>query len=129
MNNVKISDNIILNLSFNFSLDIIAFSEILEEQKKYVVARQLLRSGTSIGANIKEAQSAESNVDFIHKLKIADKEADETGYWLLLCKHAPTYPTSLELLERHTELKKILGKIIANSKGRSSGEGHRHIHG
>ena len=66
MNKVKISDNLILNLSFNFSLDIIAFSELLEEKKKYVVARQLLRSGTSIGANIKEAQSSESKADFIH---------------------------------------------------------------
>ena len=119
MNNVKISDNVILNLSFNFSLDIITFSELLEESKKYVVARQLLRSGTSIGANIKEAQSAESKADFIHKLKIASKEADETEYWLQLCQHASTYPPSPELLLRLLEIKKIIGKIIFTSKSQN----------
>ena len=119
MNNVKISDNVILNLSFNFSLDIIAFSELLEERKKYVVARQLLKSGTSIGANIKEAQSAESKADFIHKIKIASKEADETEYWLLLCQHASTYPPGTELLERLLEIKKITGKIIFTSKSQN----------
>jgi four helix bundle protein len=129
MNNVKISDNAILNLSFNFSLDIIAFTELLEERKKFVVAKQLLRSGTSIGANVKEAQCAESNADFIHKMKIADKEADETGYWLLLCDHAPSYPSSKELLERHQAIKRLLGKIIATTKGRNPGEGKHHIHG
>ena len=59
--------------------------ESLEEQRKYVIARQLLRSGTSIGANVHEAQNAESKSDFIHKFKIAAKEVEETKYWLLLC--------------------------------------------
>jgi four helix bundle protein len=69
--------NEILELSFEFAVDIIAFSELLEAQRKYVLARQILKSGTSIGANIREAQNGESKADFVHKLKIAAKEADE----------------------------------------------------
>ena len=77
-------ENVILDLSFKFALDIIRFTEDLETLRKYNLANQLFRSGTSIGANIREAQSAESKADFIHKVKIADKEANETEYWLLL---------------------------------------------
>ena len=62
-------DNLILNLTFQFTIDLIAFVEILEEKWKYVVAKQLLRCGSSVGANVKEAQNAESKADFIHKLK------------------------------------------------------------
>lgn len=58
---------------------------------KNVIANQLLKSGTSIGANIFEAQSSESRADFIHKMKIADKEAKETEYWLLLCENSENY--------------------------------------
>lgn len=63
-------DNIIVNKSFQFSVKIVQFCELLEENKKYVIARQLLKSGTSIGANIREAQNSESKADFIHKLKL-----------------------------------------------------------
>ncbi|HLO56499.1 MAG TPA: four helix bundle protein, partial [Saprospiraceae bacterium] len=85
-------ENAILDLSFKFALEIIKFTENLEALKKYNLANQLFRSGTSIGANIREAQSAESKADFIHKVKIADKEAQETEYWLLLCQHSDNYP-------------------------------------
>lgn len=78
--------NEILELSIEFSLRIIAYTEILESNRKFVVAKQLMKSGTSIGANIFEAQSAESRADFIHKFKIADKEAKETEYWLIYAK-------------------------------------------
>lgn len=64
---MKHSDNLIVRLSFEFSLDVIEFCELLEEKRKYVLANQLLKSGTSIGANIKEAQNAESKADFVHK--------------------------------------------------------------
>lgn len=87
--NLKMRDdkkNIIVDLTFKFSIEIIAYCEKLEGDKKFVVARQLLKSGTSIGANAREAQNAESKLDFIHKFKIAAKEADETEYWPLLCK-------------------------------------------
>ena len=70
-------DNLIVQLTLEFSLKIIEYSEELEELKKYVIARQLLKSGTSIGANVREAQNAESKANFVHKMKIAAKEADE----------------------------------------------------
>lgn len=76
----------------------------------------MLRSGTSIGANVREAQNAESKVDFIHKMKIAAKEADETAYWLELCKLSPTYPYNESLYEKLLEINKILSKIISSSK-------------
>ena len=75
-----IDNNPLLKLSIDFSLKIIAYCEKLEADKKYVVARQLLKSGTSIGANSMEAQNPESKADFIHKLAIAQKECDETIY-------------------------------------------------
>ncbi|MFV8368744.1 four helix bundle protein [Flavobacterium sp. LB2R40] len=85
-------ENIVVTKSIDFALGIIAFCEILENKHKYIVANQLLKSGTSIGANIHEAQNAESRADFIHKIKIAAKELEETKYWLLLCEKASSYP-------------------------------------
>lgn len=109
-------ENLIVKLTFEFALDIIEFSEELEEKRKFVIARQILKSGTSIGANVREAQNAESKNDFIHKLKIAAKEADETEYFLLLCKFSKTYPFNEALLEKLSVIIKILSKIIASSK-------------
>ena len=63
-------ENRILNLSFEFAHGVIQYCDLLETEKKYVLARQLLRSGTSIGANVREAQNAESKADFIHKMKL-----------------------------------------------------------
>lgn len=109
-------ENEIVEVSFEFALKIVAFCEILEEKRKYVIARQLLKSGTSIGANIREAQNAESKADFIHKLKIAAKEADETEYWLLLCKKAKNYPYDPELETGLLSILKLLGKILGTLK-------------
>lgn len=95
---------------------IISYCEALEALKKFVVARQLLRSGTSIGANVREAQNAESKADFVHKLKIAAKEADETEYWLMLCKHAEYYPYKEELETKLLSIRKLLSKIIGTLK-------------
>lgn len=108
--------NEILELSFEFAVEIIAFSEKLEEQKKYVIARQLLKSGTSIGANVREAQNCESKADFVHKLKIAAKEAEETEYWLLLCKRSPNYPYDNTLITKLISIKKLLSSIISKTK-------------
>ncbi|HVG16192.1 MAG TPA: four helix bundle protein [Chitinophagaceae bacterium] len=105
-----------LKLSFEFALQIIAYTELLESQRKYNMANQLFRSGTSIHANIREAQNAESKADFIHKMKIACKEADESEGWLSLCKHAPSYPDSDGCSEKLTSIKKLLNKIIGTSK-------------
>lgn len=109
-------DNIIVSKSFDFALQIIEFAELLESKRKFVLANQILKSGTSIGANIREAQNAESKADFIHKMKIAAKEADETEYWLLLCQHAKNYPFDEIIMENLKEIFKILNKIIASSK-------------
>lgn len=75
-----------------------------------------MRCGTSIGANVHEAQNPESRADFIHKLKIAAKEADETEYWLLLCKFAESYPFQEEILENLQDIKRIINKIINTAK-------------
>lgn len=109
-------ENAVLNITFEFALQVIVYCERLEADKKFVISRQLLKSGTSIGANVREAQSAESKIDFIHKLKIADKEADETEYWLLLCKQSKSYPSPDTLLEKIISIKKLLSKIISSSK-------------
>jgi four helix bundle protein len=108
--------NIIVDKSFQFALNIVEYCELLEEKRKFVVARQLFKSGTSIGANIREAQNAESKTDFIHKMKIAAKEADETEYWLLICKNSSNYHNCETLLTDLLELIKIISKIISTSK-------------
>ena len=110
-------ENLIVNKTFNFALEAIDFSERLRSLHKYEMASQLFKSGTSIGANTWEAQNAESNADFIHKFKIAAKEADETNYWLKLCKASPHYPDPvLELLTELNSIIRIILKIISSSK-------------
>lgn len=108
--------NPIVDLTLEFALEIVAFAEVLEDCKKYVIARQLLKSGTSIGANVREAQNAESKTDFIHKLKISLKEADETEYWLIICRMSENYPNPEKLEEKLTSIIKMLSKIISTSK-------------
>ncbi len=86
MNNVG-KENVIVSKSFSFALEIIKVYKFLcSNSKEYILSKQLLRSGTSIGANINEAVASESKRDFIHKLSIALKEARETTYWLHLLK-------------------------------------------
>jgi four helix bundle protein len=109
-------ENPIVDKSFQFALEIVKFCDLLYEKRKFVIAQQLLKSGTSIGANIREAQNAESKADFIHKMKIAAKEADETVYWLLICKDSDSYPADQGLIEKVNELLRILSKIISSSK-------------
>lgn len=70
--------------SFEFALEIVALYKFLTDRKEYVLAKQVLRSGTSIGANVQEAQAAQSRPDFLAKMSIASKEARETSYWLRL---------------------------------------------
>jgi four helix bundle protein len=109
-------ENIIVRLSFEFALEIIEYAELLEEKRKYIIDNQVLKSGTPIGANIREAQNAESKTDFIHEFKIATKEANETQYWLSLCKFAKNYPHSEILLNKLREMKKTISKIIITSR-------------
>lgn len=112
--------NLIVDLSFEFALATIRYAENLDNNRKYIISKQLLRSGTSIGANIREAQNSESKNDFIHKMKIAAKEAEETEYWLLLCKASENYPNCEELLNKCTSIIKVLSKIISSSKSKGS---------
>lgn len=109
-------ENLIVAKTINFSLGIIKFCELLEEGKKFVVARQLLRSGTAIGANVFEAQNAESKADFIHKMKIAAKEASESLYWMILCERSASYTFDENLKNELDQIILILSKIIATSK-------------
>ena len=113
---IKLTGNKIIDLTFAFSLKIISFSEKLEEKRKFSIANQLLRSGTSVGANTREAQNCESKADFIHKFKIAAKEAEETEYWLLLCQYSDNYPFEPELLESIKEIQRIINSIINSAK-------------
>ncbi len=110
----------IVDLTFDFSKAIINYSEKLETVRKFNLSNQLFRSGTAIGANVREAQNAESKSDFIHKMKVAAKEADETEYWLMLCSAAENYPECGELLKNIETIQKVLSKIIATSKASSN---------
>lgn len=112
----KYKNNLILLKSFEFAKKVVQYTEKLEEDRKYVIANQLLKSGTSIGANIKEAQKSESKADFIHKMKIAMKEADETEFWLFLCNELENYPNTEELLTEVFDILKITNKIISTTK-------------
>ena len=113
------SENLIQSKSFMFAVRVVNLYKVLtSERKEFVLSKQLLRAGTSIGANVREAQNGESKADFIHKLGIAQKEADETLYWLELLK-ATDYLKSNEFDSMHhdgTELLKIIRTIILNTK-------------
>ena len=108
--------NVIVDKSFQFAIRIVEFCELLETKRKFVISHQLLKSGTSIGANVREGQNAESKADFIHKMKIAMKESEETEYWLMLCKYSKSYPFDDSLLDENKEILKILNSIISTTK-------------
>lgn len=107
--------------SFSFAVRIVKLGRYLNEQKKeFILSKQILRSGTSIGANIAEAQQAQSNADFISKMNIALKEAAETKYWIKLLE-ATGYLSNTEtksILAECIELERILYSIIRTSKSK-----------
>jgi len=113
---IKMKENIILKKTIAFALHIIDYTEGLQETKKFIISNQLLKSGTSIGANVHEAQNAESKIDFIHKFKIAAKEIEETKYWLTLCQESNHYPNCTELINELHEIDKIITTILSTSK-------------
>ncbi|MGJ8683918.1 MAG: four helix bundle protein [Nonlabens sp.] len=111
--------NVIVEKSTEFALEIISFTTNLKKEKHFEISSQLFRSGTSIGANVNESQNAESRKDFVHKLKIAAKEASETRYWLYLCtKSDSLISPKPELLEQLETIEKLLSRIIATTKSR-----------
>jgi four helix bundle protein len=100
--------------SFQFALKIVKLYSFLTEQKReYVMSKQLLRSGTSIGANIREAQNAQSKADFIHKFSISQKECDETLYWIELL-HQSGFLEKKEFATIHNEASELL-KMLRSS--------------
>lgn len=109
-------ENLIVDLTFQFSIKIIEYCDKLDEARKFALSKQLIRCGTAIGANVREAQNAESKADFIHKFKIAGKEADEAQYWILLCKASKNYPQPDELEQEIETIIKIISKIVSSSK-------------
>ncbi len=106
--------SVLKDKSFAFALRCINLYKYLAETKKeFVLSKQLLRSGTSVGANIREAQSAESNADFIHKFGMAQKECDETIYWLELL-FASKYISQEEFSSIHPEAEELM-KMLRSS--------------
>ncbi len=114
-------DNIIKSKSFLFAIRIIKLYKYLSEEKReFVLSKQMLRSGTAIGALIRESEHAESKADFIHKLSISLKEANETEYWLMLLKET-NYISQKEFDSINSdviELLKLLISIIKTSKNK-----------
>ena len=109
-------ENVIVRKSFAFSVRIVNLHRYLSQQKKeYVISKQIYRSGTSIGANIAEAQRAQSTADFVAKMKIALKEANETQYWLQLL-YETNYITEKEFNSVHGDLVEILKILTAICK-------------
>ena len=112
-----IKENKIVELTFNFSLQIIALYKILWQQHEFIISKQLLRSATSIGANVEEGNAAQTKRDFIMKMSIASKEARETKYWLRLLDKSQLvindYSTPLSSIEH---IINILTKIVKTSQ-------------
>jgi four helix bundle protein len=112
-------NNIIKDKSFSFAVKgVKLYKSLIKDHNEYVLSKQILKSSTSIGANIREAQNAESKADFIHKLAIAQKECDESMYWLELLKETDYINKSTfnELSSDAIELLKIIRSIIITTK-------------
>lgn len=110
--------NIIADKTLDFGVKIVRFTESLQQARKFVVADQLLRSGTSVGANTWEAQNTSTPKEFVRALKIALKEAGETEYWLHLCRRSDSYIYDEALMNDLQEIKRILSKIVITTKNR-----------
>lgn len=115
------SENPIREKSYHFALTTINLYKNLQERRAFVISKQLLRSGTSIGANVEEAIAAESRKDFMHKMALASKEARETVYWLRLLRDS-NLASDLDVcseLERALELVRMLTSIVKTTSATS----------
>ena len=109
--------NIIVTKTFDFALSVLNLYEYFNNKKEYIVSKQLIRSATSVGANVEEAIGAQSKKDFIHKMSIARKEARETKYWLRLIKESNSFDLDCDhLISEIDEILKILVSIIKSSQ-------------
>lgn len=111
------TENKIVTLTFDFSIEIIGLYKTLLEQKEYVISKQLLRSATSIGANVEEANAAQTKRDFAAKMSIASKEARETKYWLRLLDKSKLVPLDYSnYLTSIEHIVNIITKIVKTSQ-------------
>jgi four helix bundle protein len=112
--------NIIKEKSFEFAVEVVSLYKVLVEKKEFILSKQIVRSGTSIGANIREAEHAQSKADFINKLSISLKEANETEYWLdLLNETGYLNDDEFQKIKvKNIELLKLLISIINTSKSK-----------
>jgi four helix bundle protein len=113
------TENVIVTKTYSFAVGVVKFCfELQDNKKEYVLSRQLLKSGTSIGANTEESQGAISKAEFIAKIQVALKEAKETKYWLRLIKDANIYQNthSDQLLTDCNEIIVIITSILKTSK-------------
>jgi len=115
---MKKKDNIIREKTYQFSLKIIKLYQNLCEQREFVLSKQLLKSGTSIGANVEEATAAQSRKDFIAKMSIASKEARESNYWLRLLRDSKICGEIdlTEHLQKSEEIIKIITAIVKTTQ-------------
>ena len=112
-------DNVVMDKSYAFALRIIKlYKYLIAEKKEYVLSKQILRSGTSIGALVKEAEHAQSKADFLNKMNIALKEANETEYWLMLLKDSKYIEEKSfdSIHEENVEIIKLLASIVKSLK-------------
>lgn len=111
------TDNLIVDLSFDFALHTIELYKQLTKEKEFVLSKQLLRSGTSIGANIEESTAAQTKKDFIAKMSISSKEARETKYWLKLLEKSKLVDLDYsEYIKKINYIINVITKIIITSQ-------------
>ncbi len=114
------TENVVKNKSFAFAVRVVKlYRYLVDEKKEYVLSKQLLRSGTSVGAMVREAEHAESKNDFTHKLAIAQKEINESIYWLELLKET-NYLTATEFESIHQDAVEVIKLITAIIKSTRS---------
>ena len=112
-------ENVVMGKSYTFALRVIKlYKYLVAEKKEYVLSKQLLRSGTAIGALIKEGEHAQSKADFLNKMNVALKEANETEYWIELLRDSEYLSTteSLSILDDTSELIRLLISIVKTTK-------------
>ena len=108
--------NALKDKSYSFAIKIVKLSQYLvSEQKEYVLSKQVLRSGTAVGALIREGEFAESKADFVHKFRISLKEANETEFWLMLLKDTD-YIDKERFVELHSQCKELIAMLVSSIK-------------
>ncbi len=114
------NNSVLINKSKNFAVRIVnMYKYLVDTKKEFVLSKQILRSGTSIGANIHESRNAESTADFIHKKSIALKEADETQYWLEIL-FATEYISKENFDSMNSDLNEIIAMLVSSIKSLKS---------